>query len=86
MRKQRLVCVLLLMPALGLAAADKSSTGEKLHLGYNIPLWPDGKVPRAVGDWAVDKPDFTVVLPPEGKRTRRHRMPTVPGSRAQAAT
>jgi hypothetical protein len=86
MRKQRLVCVLLLTPGLGLAAADKSGTGEKLHLGYNIPLWPDGKVPGAVGAWAVDEPYLTVVLPPEGKGTRRHRMPTVPGSRAQAVT
>jgi acetyl esterase/lipase len=57
------------MPALlrGLAAADKSSAGEKLHLDYNIPLWPDGRVPGAVGNWAVDKPYLTAVLPPEGK-------------------
>ena len=69
MRKTWLVCALFLMPALSLdlTAADKTSTVEKLHVDYNIPLWPDGKVPGAVGNWAVDKPYLTVVLPPEGK-------------------
>lgn len=69
MRNTCLVCLLCLVPvlSLGLSAADKSSTGEKLHVDYNIPLWPDGKVPGAVGNWAVDKPYLTVVPPPEGK-------------------
>ena len=69
MKKTWLVCALFLMPALSLdlTAADKTSTVEKLHVDYNIPLWPDGKVPGAVGNWAVDKPYLTVVLPPEGK-------------------
>jgi acetyl esterase/lipase len=69
MRKTWLVCALFLTPALSLSlvAADKSSGDEKQHVDYNIPLWPDGEVPGAVGNWAVDKPYLTVVLPPEGK-------------------
>ena len=52
-------------------AADKSAgakTGGKLSVNYNIPLWPEGKVPLAKGDGPLDKPFLTVFLPPEGKR------------------
>ena len=54
-----LIWALAAIPAM---AADKGP-----HLDFNIPLWPDGKVPGAKGDWSVDKPYLTAVLPPEGQ-------------------
>jgi endo-1,4-beta-xylanase len=59
-----LVLLLAVFPA---AAADKLPAPAGLHLDFNIPLWPEGKVPLAKGDWSVDKPYLTAVLPPEGK-------------------
>jgi acetyl esterase/lipase len=53
--------------ALHLGAADHNGLAEKLHVDFNVPLWADGHVPGAAGDWAVDKPYLTAVLPPEGK-------------------
>ena len=35
---------------------------------YNIPLWPAGGVPLAVGDGPLDQPFLTVFAPPEAKR------------------
>lgn len=49
-------------------AADARSSNGKLHLDFNIPLWPEGKARGAVGDEPLDRPSLTVVLPPEGKR------------------
>jgi acetyl esterase/lipase len=49
------------------AAAGRNAPAERLHVDFNIPLWPDGHVPGAVGNWAVDQPYLTVVLPDEGK-------------------
>lgn len=37
---------------------------------YNIPLWPEGKVPLAKGSGPLDAPFVTVFLPPENKRNR----------------
>ena len=50
-----------------LSAASKKSGGEKLIENYNIPLWPEGKVPLAVGDGPLDKPFITVFQATEGK-------------------
>jgi acetyl esterase/lipase len=35
---------------------------------FNIPLWPAGKVPLAVGDGPLDQPFLTAFLPPKEKR------------------
>lgn len=35
---------------------------------YNIPLWPAGAVPLAVGDGPLDQPFLTVFAPPEAGR------------------
>jgi acetyl esterase/lipase len=59
-----LIFALIICPA---AAVDKQSGAAVLHLDFNIPLWPEGQVPGAKGDWSVDKPYLTAVLPPEGK-------------------
>lgn len=59
----RLTALLILAAASSLAAADK------LQLDFNVPLWPEGKVPLAVGSESVDRPFLTVVLPPEDKRS-----------------
>lgn len=48
------------------AAGTKS--GDQTPANYNIPLWPEGKVPLAKGDGPLDSPFLTVFLPPEGKR------------------
>lgn len=50
-----------------LSAAAKKSGNEKLIENYNIPLWPEGKVPLAVGDGPLDKPFLTVFQAAEGK-------------------
>lgn len=50
------------------AATVKNSAGEQLIVNYNIPLWPDGKVPLAAGNGPLDAPFVTVFMPPEGKR------------------
>ena len=62
MDRARFVTLLLtgLVLALNLAA-------ENLHVDYNVPLWPEGKVPGSAGDWAIDNPYLTAVLPAEGK-------------------
>ena len=41
-----------------------------LHAGgnYNIPLWPEGKVPLAKGTGPLDAPFLTVFRPPEARR------------------
>jgi endo-1,4-beta-xylanase len=35
---------------------------------FNIPLWPAGKVPLAIGDGPLDQPFLTAFLPPKEKR------------------
>ena len=59
--------LLLALAILPLAAADKTS-GEKLSVNYEIPLWEESQVPLSKGDTPLDKPFLTVFLPPEGKR------------------
>jgi acetyl esterase/lipase len=51
-----------------LFAADKKAGGETWAENYNIPLWPEGKVPLADGNGPLDSPFLTVFMPPEGKR------------------
>ena len=51
-----------------LFAADKKAGGETWAENYNIPLWPEGKVPLAEGNGPLDSPFLTVFMPPEGKR------------------
>ncbi len=51
--------VLLLVTAAAMWAAD---------VNYNIPLWPSGRVPAAVGEGPLDEPFLTVFMPPENKR------------------
>ena len=51
-----------------LFAADKKAGGETWAENYNIPLWPEGKVPLADGNGPLDNPFLTVFMPPEGKR------------------
>ena len=51
-----------------LSAATKKTGNEKLIENYNIPLWPEGKVPLAVGDGPLDNPFLTVFQAPEGNR------------------
>jgi endo-1,4-beta-xylanase len=45
----------------------RAGSPEKLRIYRNIPLWPEGHVPGAVGNLPVDNPYLTAVLPPEGK-------------------
>src|SRR5262245_8919647 len=40
----------------------------KASVPYNIPLWEEGKVPRATSNGPLDAPFLTVFLPPEAKR------------------
>src|SRR5215212_1352585 len=49
-----------------LSAADLHAT--KAANAFNIPLWPEGKVPLAAGNGPLDAPFLTVFLPPENKR------------------
>lgn len=37
-------------------------------LNFNIPLWPEGAAPQALGNGPLDAPFLTVFQPPEGKR------------------
>lgn len=55
-----------LVSAIPLAAASSGDHGEKLRTNWNIPLWPEGHVPGAVGDLPLDNPHLTAVYPPEG--------------------
>ena len=48
-------------------AAAAPASDEKLRLNFNIPLWPEGKVPGAAGDLPIDKPWLAAAFPPEGK-------------------
>lgn len=41
---------------------------RKPSLNYNIPLWPEGKVPLAQGSAPLDEPFLTVFSPTEDKR------------------
>lgn len=58
----KLLLATLLIAALSPAAAPP----ELPH--FNIPLWPAGQVPGAVGEGPLDNPFLTVFLPPENKR------------------
>jgi acetyl esterase/lipase len=53
---------------LSIQGADRKSPPDKWAENYNIPLWPEGKVPLANGDGPLDLPFLTVFMPPEGKR------------------
>ena len=62
-----------LVPALVLAtllpAADKKPIPAPTDAAnYNIPLWPEGKVPLATGSAPLDTPFLTVFLPPAPQR------------------
>lgn len=48
------------------AVALSALYAEEPHV--NIPLWPAGKVPLAVGDGPLDQPFLTAFLPPKTKR------------------
>jgi acetyl esterase/lipase len=47
------------------AASDRATKPSGAN--YNIPLWPEGKVPLAKGDGPLDKPFLTVFQPSAGK-------------------
>jgi len=59
--------------SLSLAAADKPIEN------YNIPLWPEGKVPLAKGDGPLDKPFLTVFPVTPGKRNDGCSIIIAPG-------
>src|SRR5215471_16521613 len=50
------------------AADNKLPSGDKSPGNYNIPLWPEGKVPLAAGNGPLDAPFVTVFMPPENQR------------------
>jgi acetyl esterase/lipase len=50
----------------GMLTAAHGESPEKLRTYRNIPLWPEGKTPDAVGNLPIDKPYLTAVLPSEG--------------------
>ena len=52
----------------GPAATDKGPAGDQLIVNYNIPLWPQGKVPLSAGSGPLDVPFVTVFMPPDNKR------------------
>lgn len=53
------------LPLLGLLCLASLLAEEP---NYNIPLWPAGKVPLAVGTGPLDQPFLTAFLPPKEKR------------------
>lgn len=53
--------------AFAMTAISLFAGQEKLRLNVNIPLWPEGKVPDAVGTLPIDKPYLTASFPPDGK-------------------
>jgi acetyl esterase/lipase len=61
--------ILLLSFAFAAASLIPAIAGapEKLRTYRNIPLWPEGKVPEAVGDLPIDKPYLTAILPADGR-------------------
>ena len=62
----KMLCVLAMSACV--FAADKKAGSETWAENYNIPLWPEGKVPLADGNGPLDSPFLTVFMPPEGKR------------------
>ena len=52
--------------AFGCLLATQANTQSTAN--YNIPLWPDGKVPMAQGTGPLDAPFITVFKPLENKR------------------
>jgi acetyl esterase/lipase len=55
-----------MIPFAIVALAAVSLFAEEPH--FNIPLWPAGKVPLAVGTGPLDAPFLTAFLPPANKR------------------
>src|SRR5579863_1825522 len=66
----KLLCTLILAASLLFAGAavSEKNTPSGLIVNYNIPLWPEGKVPLAAGNGPLDAPFVTVFMPPENKR------------------
>ncbi len=58
--------LLALTAAALLTGADHDPNRGKRHLDYNLQLWPEGKVPGAIGNEDLDKPFLTVVQPDNG--------------------
>ena len=61
--------VLFLLESL-LAASLLAAAPDTPRIYRNVPLWPEGKVPGAVGELAIDKPYLTAILPPAGRGNR----------------
>ncbi|MBM3763295.1 MAG: alpha/beta hydrolase [Acidobacteria bacterium] len=56
------------MSRLPLVLIAAMTVGMAAEPNFNIPLWPVGKVPLAVGDAPLDQPFLTAFLPPKEKR------------------
>ncbi len=64
---QTLAAFTLLSMSLSAAKKPTAGTPETLIENYNIPLWPEGKVPMAQGNGPLDKPFLTVFPATAGK-------------------
>jgi acetyl esterase/lipase len=60
-------CALLSMSALTVATVEAQPLPQSGNV--NIPIWPPGAVPDALGDGPLDAPFLTVFVPPVEKRT-----------------
>jgi acetyl esterase/lipase len=70
-RRRCRAIVLVLIAALGLLVAPTTrASAQPLPASgnINIPLWPAGAVPDALGDGPLDSPFLTVFVPPPDKR------------------
>jgi acetyl esterase/lipase len=56
----------LLATLLASTVAQAANAPDQPH--FNVPLWPAGQVPGAVGEGPLDNPFLTVFAPPENKR------------------
>jgi acetyl esterase/lipase len=68
LRTETWAVVALLLATLGTHPA-LAQVPAQLTNNLNIPLWPAGDVPLAMGEAPLDVPFLTVFLPPEGQRT-----------------
>lgn len=65
MRKLTLLTGVFTVLCASLPATDRP--GQR-PANYNLPLWPEGQVPLALGNAPLDAPFLTVFQPPEGER------------------
>jgi acetyl esterase/lipase len=64
------IAIVLIAVTAGLLVAPTSAAAQPLPAtgNINIPLWPAGAVPDALGDGPLDSPFLTVFAPPPGRR------------------